>query len=93
MNPLSLTGDDAPVVAFDGRKLTLLYANVAAYTARIATDDAAVHGLAGYRVLAAEVDEIALIGLPVGAGQQRVTYVLAPVVAVAPITESPKPRR
>lgn len=91
---LSLPGDDAPDIALDGARLTLTYASAEQYSARISDDDAAVRALPDVIAVASSVDELATLGAPVGAGRQRVSYVLAPAPAPKSLpTEQPKPRR
>ena len=101
--PITLPGDDAPSIAFDGSRLVLTYA-AGAYARRCSADDAAVRALASHTVVSAEAEAVAVIGAPVDASTpQRVTYALAAApVAVeslaAPVespssTTSPKPRR
>lgn len=86
--PLTLSGDDAPSVAFDGSRLVLTYA-AGVYPKRCNADDAAVRALP-FVVVSAEIDAVRVIGAPADAATpQRVTYALAP----KPSTESPKPRR
>ena len=87
---LALSGDNAPALAFDGARLTLRYADLAAYSARCSSDDAAVRALASHVVTDASVEQPRVIGAPADSGPMVVTYVLAP----KPLpTESPKPRR
>jgi hypothetical protein len=92
---LTLTGANAPAVAATSSRVELLYASLAAYSARISADDAAIRGLYGSRVVAAEMSDARVIGAPVGSGAQRVVYTLAPAapVVTVPSNESPKPRR
>lgn len=89
---LVLTGADAPDIAIDGARLTLTYATLAQYTARVAADDAAVRALPDVVAVESWLDEVACIGAPVGSGRQRVSYALAPAPK-SPVTEQPKPRR
>jgi hypothetical protein len=88
--PLTLPGDDAPALAFDGARLTLTYA-AGVYARRCSADDAAVRALASHVVTSAEVDALECIGVPTSSDTpQRVTYALAPKLTP---TEQPKPRR
>lgn len=90
MNLLSLTGDNAPVVALDGARLTLRYDDLVAYSRRCTADDLAVRALASHVVIDANVEQPRVIGAPAGSGPMVATYTLAP----KPLpTESPKPRR
>lgn len=88
--PITLPGDDAPSIAFDGTRLVLTYA-AGVYPSRCNADDAAVRALPSHAIVSAEIDAVRVIGAPTDAATpQRVTYVLAPKPT---LTESPKPRR
>ena len=77
--PLTLPGDDAPVVAFDGARLTLTYADLAAYGRRCSADDAAVRALASHVVTDASVAQRPIYhGGPLATGPMVATYALAP---------------
>ncbi len=89
--PLTLPGDDAPAVAFDGARLTLAYADLAAYERRCSADDAAVRALASHVVTDASVAQRPIYhGGPLATGPMVATYVLAPKPSP---NEQPKTRR
>jgi len=90
--PLTLPGDDAPAVAFDGARLTLRYDALAAYSRRCSADDAVVRALASHVVVDACVEQPCVIGAAADSGPMVATYVLAAAPKSLP-TESPKPRR
>jgi len=91
--PLTLPGDDAPAVAFDGARLTLAYADLAAYGRRCSADDAAVRALASHVVTDASVAQRPIYhGGPLATGPMVATYVLAPSAKPSP-NEQPKTRR
>jgi len=89
--PLTLPGDDAPAVAFDGARLTLAYADLATYERRCSADDAAVRALASHVVTDASVAQRPIYhGGPLATGPMVATYVLAPKPSP---NEQPKTRR
>ena len=89
--PLSLPGDDAPAVALDGARLTLTYADLAAYSRRCSADDAAVRALASHVVTDASVEQRPIHhGGPLATGPMVATYALAPKPSP---NEQPKTRR
>jgi hypothetical protein len=89
--PLSLPGDDAPAVAFDGARLTLAYADLATYERRCSADDTAVRALASHVVTEASVAQRPIYhGGPLATGPMVATYALAPK---PPPNEQPKTRR
>jgi len=89
--PLTLPGDDAPAVAFDGARLTLAYADLAAYERRCSADDAAVRALASHVVTDASVAQQPIYhGGPLATGPMVATYALAPKPSP---NEQPKTRR
>lgn len=90
MNAPTLTGEDAPVVTLDGSTLTLHYASLAAYSARIHADHAAVEAIA--RITSSCVDDVPIYGLGAGSGSMRVTYSLAPLEAPAASAAKPAKR-
>lgn len=91
--PLTLPGDDAPAVAFDGARLTLAYADLAAYGRRCSADDAAVRALASHVVTDARVAQQPIYhGGPLATGPMVATYALSPSAKPSP-NEQPKTRR
>jgi hypothetical protein len=90
-SPLTLPGDDAPAVAFDGARLTLAYADLAVYSRRCSADDAAVRALASHVVTDARVAQQPIYhGGPLATGPMVATYALAPKPSP---NEQPKTRR
>lgn len=88
---LSLPGDDAPAVAFDGARLTLAYADLAAYERRCSADDAAVRALASHVVTDARVAQQPIYhGGPLATGPMVAAYALSPKPSP---NEQPKTRR
>jgi hypothetical protein len=90
---LALPGDDAPAVAFDGARLTLTYADLAAYGRRCSADDAAVRALASHVVTDASVAQRPIYhGGPLATGPMVASYALSASAKPSP-NEQPKTRR
>jgi hypothetical protein len=90
---LTLDGADAPTITHDGARLTLAYADLAAYERRCSADDAAVRALASHVVTDASLAQRPIYhGGPLATGPMVATYVLAPSAKPSP-NEQPKTRR